>query len=157
MNLDRVIAVRNKKTIYRDGDRCIKVFSEDYSKADVLNEALNQARIEETGLNIPRIHEVCRIDGQWVINPTHEQKAKSDIDLLYAGIRGKFRSRSMEDLIEEAKQLLLKDRHASTNIIAEACGFSDRSNFHRQFVKIVGCSPKQWRDSDGKITSEQAL
>ena len=49
MKLDRVIAVRNSKTIYRDGDKCIKVFSEDYSKADVLNEALNQARIEETG------------------------------------------------------------------------------------------------------------
>ena len=67
MNLDRVIAVRNKKTIYRDGDRCIKVFSEDYSKADVLNEALNQARIEETGLNIPAILEVTMVDGKWAI------------------------------------------------------------------------------------------
>ena len=54
MNLDRVIAVRTNKTVYRDGDKCIKVFDSDYSKADVLNEALNQARIEETGLNIPK-------------------------------------------------------------------------------------------------------
>ena len=46
MKLERVIAVRNNKTIYRDGDRCVKVFDEHYSKADVLNEALNQARIE---------------------------------------------------------------------------------------------------------------
>ena len=67
MNLDRVIAVRNNKTIYRDGDRCIKVFNEEYSKADVLNEALNQARIEETGLNIPKILEVTMIDGKWAI------------------------------------------------------------------------------------------
>ena len=67
MNLDRVIAVRNNKTVYRDGDKCIKVFSEDYSKADVLNEALNQARIEETGLNIPKILEVAMIDGKWAI------------------------------------------------------------------------------------------
>ena len=67
MKLDRVIAVRNKKTIYRDGDRCIKVFNEDYSKADILNEALNQARIEETGLNIPRILEVTTVDGKWAI------------------------------------------------------------------------------------------
>ena len=67
MNLDRVIAVRNNKTIYRDGDRCIKVFHEEYSKADVLNEALNQARIEETGLNIPKILEVTMIDGKWAI------------------------------------------------------------------------------------------
>ena len=67
MKLDRVIAVRNNKTVYRDGDRCIKVFNSEYSKADVLNEALNQARIEETGLNIPGILEVTMIDGRWAI------------------------------------------------------------------------------------------
>lgn len=67
MNLDRVIAVRNTKTIYRDGEKCIKVFNENYSKVDVLNEALNQARIEETGLNIPKILEVTIIDGKWAI------------------------------------------------------------------------------------------
>ena len=67
MKLDRVIAVRNSKTVYRDGDACIKVFDEEYSKADVLNEALNQARIEETGLNIPKIREVLTIDGKWAI------------------------------------------------------------------------------------------
>lgn len=67
MNLDRIIAVRNNKTVYRDGDRCLKVFNEGYSKADVLNEALNQARIEETGLNIPKVLEVTVIDGKWTI------------------------------------------------------------------------------------------
>ena len=67
MKLDKVIAVRTNKTVYRDGDKCIKVFNEDYSKADVLNEALNQARIEETGLNIPKIHGVTTIDGKWAI------------------------------------------------------------------------------------------
>jgi len=67
MMLDRVIAVRNTKTIYRDGSRCIKVFSKAFSKADILNEALNQARIEDIGLNIPRIHEVTKVDGRWAI------------------------------------------------------------------------------------------
>ncbi len=67
MKLDRVIAVKKNKTIYRDGDRCIKVFNEDYSKGDVLNEALNQARIEETGLNIPKILEATMVDGKWAI------------------------------------------------------------------------------------------
>jgi RIO-like serine/threonine protein kinase len=67
MKLDRVIAVRNNKTIYRDGDKCVKVFDADYSKADVLNEALNQARIEETGLNIPKIVEVTMVEGKWAI------------------------------------------------------------------------------------------
>ena len=67
MNLDNVIATRPAKKIYRDGDKCIKVFNEDFSKANVLNEALNQARIEETGLNIPKILEVTTIDGKWAI------------------------------------------------------------------------------------------
>lgn len=52
--------------------------------------------------------------------------------------------------IEEAKKLLLENKEVSTNIIGEVAGFSDRSNFHRQFVKIVGCSPKQWRETGGK-------
>ena len=67
MKLDRVIAVRNNKTIYRDGNQCIKVFDANYSKSDVLNEALNQARIEETQLNIPKVLGVTTIDGKWAI------------------------------------------------------------------------------------------
>ena len=54
--------------------------------------------------------------------------------------------------IEEAKTLLLENKDASINIIAEASGFSDKSNFHRQFVKIVGCSPKEWRESHGRLS-----
>lgn len=67
MKLDRVIAVRTSKTIYRDGDLCIKLFDESYSKADILNEALNQARIEETGILMPHLQEVTTIDGKWAI------------------------------------------------------------------------------------------
>lgn len=70
MNIERNaerIAERPRKTIYRDGDRAIKIFNEDYSKADILNEALNTARVEETGLNIPKILEVSKIDGKWAI------------------------------------------------------------------------------------------
>ncbi len=67
MKLDKVIAVRNNKTIYRDGELCIKVFNSDFKKADILNEAHNQAIIEETGLNIPKILEVTMIDGKWAI------------------------------------------------------------------------------------------
>lgn len=67
MKLDKIIAVRNNKTVYRDGDNCLKVFGNDFSKADVLNEALNQARVEETELKIPKISAVTVIDGKWAI------------------------------------------------------------------------------------------
>ena len=67
MRLEQVIAVRPNKTVYLDGDLAIKVFHNDYSKADVLNEALNQARVEETGLPIPMLHEVTKVNDQWAI------------------------------------------------------------------------------------------
>ncbi len=67
MNLDNVIAKREKKIICRDGDAAIKVFDEDFLKSDILNEALNQARIEETSLNIPHIRAVTMVDGKWAI------------------------------------------------------------------------------------------
>lgn len=51
--------------------------------------------------------------------------------------------------IGDAKRMLLEDKKMSTHLVGELCGFSDRSNFHRQFVKIVGCSPREWRESDG--------
>ncbi len=68
MKLDKVIAERNDKIIYRDGDKVIKVFDANKAKSDVLNEALNQARVEESGLKIPKIFDVTRLDdGRWAI------------------------------------------------------------------------------------------
>ena len=67
MKLDKILAVRKGKIVYRDGAAAIKVFDESYSKSDILNEALNQARIEETGLNIPKILEVGTVDGKWAL------------------------------------------------------------------------------------------
>ena len=67
MELNTIIAERKNKTIYRDAEKVYKVFDQSYSKADVLNEALNQARIEGTGLNIPKVLEVTMIDEKWTI------------------------------------------------------------------------------------------
>lgn len=67
MAFEQILAERKDKTIYRDGDSTIKVFGPSYPKADVLNEALNQARVEETGLNIPSIKAVSVVDGKWSI------------------------------------------------------------------------------------------
>ena len=53
------------KKLYRDGDKLVKSFDESFSKAGILNEALNQARVEETSLNIPKVLGVSVIDGKW--------------------------------------------------------------------------------------------
>ncbi len=68
MKLDTIIATPAKKTVYRDGDLAIKVFDESFRKSDVLNEALNTARVEETGLAIPKLIDVQQIEsGRWAI------------------------------------------------------------------------------------------
>ena len=67
MKTESIIATRPNKTIYREGNRCIKLFDAEFSKSDILNEALNHARVEETGLNVPKILEVTVVDGKWAI------------------------------------------------------------------------------------------
>ncbi len=64
---DNIIAVRTGKTVYREGDTAVKVFDEGYAKPDVLNEALNQSRVENIGINVPKVIEVKMIDGKWAI------------------------------------------------------------------------------------------
>lgn len=67
MDLSHPIAIRSDKTIYRDGELTIKLFNEEFSTADILNEALNTARVSETGLHIPRLEAVTKVDGKWAI------------------------------------------------------------------------------------------
>lgn len=67
VKLDRIIAVRNNKTVYHDGEFCMKVFGEGFSKADIFGEALNQSRAEESGLNVPKLRSVTVLDRRWTI------------------------------------------------------------------------------------------
>lgn len=69
MNLKdkKVLLTRPYKVVYQDGDRIIKVFTKEHGKANVFNEALCQARVEESGLAIPKVLEVSQIDGEWAI------------------------------------------------------------------------------------------
>jgi len=65
--LEKIIAVRTVKTIYRDGDKVIKLLNEDYPAPDVLAEALNLVVVEQTSLKVPRLVEVTKINGKWAI------------------------------------------------------------------------------------------
>lgn len=68
MELGNIITERPNKVIYQKDDCLIKVFSSDFSPADILNEALNQARVYESGLPMPKIRQVtCLPDGRWAI------------------------------------------------------------------------------------------
>ncbi len=68
MSNHNVIAERPGKKIFVENGKLVKLFDAGYSKADILNEALNQARVEETDLNIPKIQSVSVVDGCWSIS-----------------------------------------------------------------------------------------
>ena len=107
MKLENIIATEAHKTIYRDGDMTIKVFDSDFSKADILNEALNQARIEETALNIPKILGVNMIDGKWAIVSEH--------------IEGKTLAQLMEENPDKKDEYLEKFVDIQLTIHAQKC------------------------------------
>lgn len=65
MEHEAVIAKRKNKTVYRDGNKTVKVFAKGYSKAHIMNEANNQAIIEELGMPVPSILEISLKDENW--------------------------------------------------------------------------------------------
>ncbi len=105
--MDRIIAVRNQKTIYRDGSKCIKVFNEDYSKADILSEALHQACAEQTGLHVPRILEVTTMDGKWAIVSEY--------------IKGKTLSQKMQETPQEIEKYFTMYVDLQLKVHAQKC------------------------------------
>ena len=62
-----LIVKRPYKEVYKCEDAIVKVFEESHPKSDVFNEALITARIEETGLDIPKVKEVFQVDKKWAI------------------------------------------------------------------------------------------
>ena len=63
----RIIVERANKRVYDCGDVVIKLFNEHKSAADIFTEALNLARINETGILSPQITEVSMINGCWAL------------------------------------------------------------------------------------------
>lgn len=67
MKAENLIFSREDKKIYKSGDKLIKLFDKNYSKSNILNEALNHARVEETDLNVPQIRSIEVVNGKWAI------------------------------------------------------------------------------------------
>ena len=64
----QLISSSETKCVYRDGDLAIKEFCEGFPKAEVLNEALCTARVEDLpGLHVPKVLSVSVMDGKWSI------------------------------------------------------------------------------------------
>ena len=75
------------------------------------------------------------------------ETAPEDLNWFFkAVIREDPRSWRVRLRIEEAEALLSLHPDMPVNKVAEAVGFSDPSNFSRQFRRFTGSSPQQWRE-----------
>ena len=59
-----------------------------------------------------------------------------------------FRTWRLTLRVEEAKRLL-RDEDAPTSSVHTMVGVSDKSNFHKQFCKLVGMTPREYKGLQG--------
>lgn len=92
-----LIVERSYKKVYKCDDCVVKVFEPTHPKSDVFNEALNTARVEETGLDIPKVKEVTQVDGKWAI--AIEYKAGKTLEDMMETDKGNL-EKYMEDFVD---------------------------------------------------------
>lgn len=92
-----LIVKRSYKEVYKCDDSIVKVFAPEHPKSDIFNEALNTARVEESGLDIPRVTEVAKIDGKWAI--AIEYKPGKTLEEMMEADRGNL-EKYMEDFVD---------------------------------------------------------
>ena len=63
----KVIKTRHNKVVYDCGDTVVKDFNATKPHADVFNEALNLARADQAGIDVPELVEVSKVDGSWAL------------------------------------------------------------------------------------------
>lgn len=67
MTLDRIIAVRNDKTVYHDGNYSLKSFRNSVHMSYILMEGFFQSVAAEIGLPVPAIHTIKQEGGRWTL------------------------------------------------------------------------------------------
>ena len=126
-----LIVKRSYKEVYKDGDKIVKIFEKDHPKSAVFNEALNTVRVEEAGLDIPKLDEVTQIDEKWALviecqaGETLETVMEKDPDNLE--IYGRVRRSSTSDPRKDGSDAYETERQT---------GKTDQS------VKRTGCDPE---------------
>jgi len=67
IKLGRQISAGETVDVFESGNLAVKLFKGNCPQTMVFYEALINSKIEETEINIPKISEVCIIDGRWAI------------------------------------------------------------------------------------------
>ena len=81
------------------------------------------------------------------------ERLGTDTGTLYAYFRDRigldFRTWRTRLRLEDAKRMLADNPHLPPADAARLCGFSNRSNFSRQFLAYTGQTPAQWQKKAG--------
>ena len=63
-----LLSQKATQSVYRDGDKILKIFAKDFDKSEVFHEAFINTRVENIdGINVPKIIGIRVEDGQWII------------------------------------------------------------------------------------------
>ena len=134
-----------------------------FSRTDASLKALGQGK-RITGKKYTREKDVSARLKKWLETPGKLcsdfsiSDLASDIDVAENTLRKYFRKKyqksyiqwKMNVRIQEANEILANDPDRTVTSIAKELGFEDKSNFHRQFRRVTGYTPKKWISaSDG--------
>ena len=53
---EKIIYQSKRKIVFRENDMTIKIYNDSYATSQVLNEAFNQSKVSETGINAPLVY-----------------------------------------------------------------------------------------------------
>ena len=115
----KYLAKSKLKSVYVENGKATKVFAKTYNKSDVLYEALNTSRVEDAGVNIPKLLEVAVTDGKWSITSEYvEGPTLTQLIEKYPDKADDYIKKMVEDdaktvdgfYEEEGDDLVLKDK-----------------------------------------------
>ena len=110
-----LIVKREHKAVYKCEDKIIKLFEDTYAKSDICNEALNTTRVEETGLAVPAMEGVVKIDGKWAL--VTEYAAGKTLESLMAENPDK-----LEDYMEQFVELQIEIHGKQSSLLRRLKG-----------------------------------
>lgn len=131
----RLGRILNKKKVKQftpsEPEECLSV------RMDRLENALS-AWVAQGGWRLPRrtLSEAAADLGTDTVTLHHYFQERTGLD---------FRTWRTRLRLEEAARLLVEEPETKVLDIAERVGFSNRSNFSRQFLAYTGMTPAQWR------------
>ena len=145
--MEKIIGIRIDKTIYKDGNKVVKCFNANYTKAQVLNEALNLARVEETNLLVPRFDSVFFEDGKWKLACDYIEGKSLDAYL-------KLKSSEFGEYLDKFVELQIKVHNTDCMLLYK---LRDKLNYKIEASELLGTKRFELRSKLERLEKQEKL